>query len=261
MQTKKSTRFLSLILTICLLIGSTATCFSASATQKNKNTFVGTNGTTYEVISGNNSATIINNSTKDETIITLNGDKLTTQTKKYTGTKFISKTEVLNVNNLAINNYNNLMGTRSISYQKKTKERYKQRYWYQYGYTSKTSYLRIGCESTYLLNLTKMSASKRSHCNKYPNYVLACNKAHAKARAAFNANGLSTTLLITVTTAVLATGGAALPVAAVVSAVIAIAGGSAASLTAGVKYMIDSKDYYEKSKNTYDQIKTYGKKL
>ena len=127
-------------------------------------------------------------------------------------------------------------------------------YWYQYGTSSyNNAYLQIGCKAKYRLKYYKLSTKKKKECQAFTDKIKKCKQYYTTGSVGISGSTLGLLCGLIIASAVTIE----IPVAAVVTAVVAVAGGYASSATALVKSYYSYLDV----KDDYTIVKTYGTKL
>lgn len=263
------TKVLSSIIVLVLVFGNVSAVFADSGTIGQ--TYTATeNGITYFIQQTQSrdktSVSIKSSNSKDYRTYTVDkkSQTLTTVEYDYQGTGFLGAQKYHSTSNsFDCSNYDaasiDSVQLQAISYDSTVTDKLHKKYSYTYGSEGAKSYLKIKCVATYLIRTDNLSQTKDDNCDDYSNYILQCNSAYKKFEVASAAGGFATGFIIGILIGVVAVN-IAFPPSLIVTLAIALVG-TFTGITTAIYYLIDAEEYYNKAKNKYVTIRTYGTKL
>lgn len=248
---------LSIMLTLSMIICVTPTVYAKEVQQIKRNV----NGIEYiiSIENGDNSTqiTVENTSDNDYVVENINYSdneivvKEYEEVKSFWGESYDVAEETINCEDFEqqdINTYSN-----AVKYNgKKHGGLGSGDYYYQYGYTSNKTYLKVGNSSkTKSICLTGLKSSKKSTCDKYTSSIDTSANYYAKACVYSAASGVGIGVI-----AGLVAANIAFPPSVIITIVVA-ACGSGSSIIACVNALIDSNTYSNQAKNYFASVVTY----
>ena len=284
-QKKQIVKIIAMILCIALLVGiginrnmfkseaseqETQTVFDEENLQEDSSTdnvisceIIKISDTNYKTV------TIKDDGTRIESIV----DEMGITTYKYNADNELVSEEYMDLSNFLDDSYqddiedeDNIVDqedeiTRGkTKWNKTVKEHYsvKNPYWYKKGSNGKKIYLRIGCKAKYQIRYDLLNKSKKNDCKEYMTLINSCNKKVNIANAAAVGVGILASVAIGVIISLAEAGVAAFTAIAKLSGNALFAGASTGTIGTIVYNIFGAKEDYQKIKNVYVDIRTYG---
>lgn len=140
-------------------------------------------------------------------------------------------------------------------WEKKVREKYKKKYWYQMGYFQK-DWMQIGQKAVYRINLSNLSSIRKNKCLQYGKKIRSCNSNYESFRRRCVAFDLSAKAVIAMIIINIAW-----PPAVIASVLLSAFTGLTASVAEGmVRSFLASRSAYKSAARTYKVIRKWGKK-